>query len=164
MLVSLRDRRESAIQLLTDSFAADLLTLDQFDECVARAHGAISIAELDALIAELPAKRRFRSLFGSLKRRGAMVVPGELQVTSVFGSMVLDLREACFTTATTEMRVRVVCGNLEIIVPPGLAVDCEGSTVFANVESRAHSAAGDRPLLRIRGPVVFGNVEVKYAG
>ncbi len=53
-LVALRDRREAAIQQLADSFAADLLTMDQFDERVARAHGATTVAELDALVADLP--------------------------------------------------------------------------------------------------------------
>src|SRR6185312_12807257 len=54
-LVALRDRREAAIQQLADGFAADLLTMDQFDDRVARAHSAATVAELDALVADLPA-------------------------------------------------------------------------------------------------------------
>ncbi len=184
-LVALRDRRESAIQLLADGFAADLLTIDQFDDRVARAHAAASIAELAALVADLaplaPAKsaalvplsvdasltatrKRFRSVFGNLERHGAWVVPDRLAVTAVFGSAVLDFRDARFTAAITEVEVRVVCGNLEIIVPPQLAVDCEGSTIFGNLESHGGGAAiadPGRPILRIRGPIVFGNVEVQ---
>src|SRR6476620_9852492 len=97
-LVALRDRREAAIQRLADSFAADLLTIDQFDDRVARAHGATTVAELDALVADLPAaapakstalvplavdealstqaaKKRIFAFFGSVERHGAWVVP-----------------------------------------------------------------------------------------
>jgi hypothetical protein len=183
-LVALRDRRESAIQLLSDGFAGDLLTLEQFDERLARAHAATSIADLDALVADLlplappratalvpltvdgslsPTRKRLRSIFGNLERHGAWVVPAELSVAAVFGSAVLDLRDARFTAAVTEIDVRVVCGNLEIIVPPQLAVECESTALLGNLESHAGGAVADpdRPLVRIRGPIVLGNLEVR---
>ena len=182
-LVALRDRRESAIQQLADSFAADLLTMDQFDERVARAHGATSVAELDALVTDLPppaggkstalvpltvepsltpAPKRFRSWFGNLERHGAWVVPAELAVGAVFGNAVIDFREARFSAQTITLDARVVFGNLEVIVPPQLAVECEGSSVFGNIESHGGGAVADpeRPMLRIRGTVLFGNIEV----
>jgi hypothetical protein len=184
-LVALRDRREAAIQLLADSFAADLLTIDELDDRVARAHAAAAVAELDALVADLmplapakstalvpltvdasltPSKKRLRSIFGNLERHGAWVVPAELGVAAVFGSAVLDFREARFTAPTTDVEVRVVCGNLEIIVPPQLAVECDGSTFFGNLESHGGGSAiadPDRPILRIHGPIIFGNVEIQ---
>ena len=183
-LVALRDRREAAIQLLADGFAADLLTIDQFDDRVARAHSATTVAELDALVADLephkpaastalvpltvdaslaPPKKRLRSLFGNLERHGAWVVPDRLAVSAVFGNAVLDFREARFTAAVTELEARVVFGNLEIVVPPQLAVECDGSTLFGNLESHASGAVADpdRPLLRINGSIVFGSVEVQ---
>ena len=184
-LVALRDRREAAIQLLADSFAADLLTMDQFDERVGRAHAATTVGELDALVADLapllpakstalvplavepsltPTRKRFFSIFGNLERHGAWVVPDRLGVAAVFGNAVLDFRDARFTAQTTEVDVRVFFGNLEVIVPPQLAVECEGSTIFGNLESHGGGGAvGDpgRPLLRLRGPIILGNVEVQ---
>jgi DUF1707 SHOCT-like domain len=182
-LVALRDRRESAIQLLTDAFANDLLQIDEFDARLARAHGATRVDELDALVADLAplaperstalapltvepsltaSKRSVRTVFGNLERRGAWVVPDKLAVGATFGNAVLDFREARFSSATVEVDARVTFGNLEIIVPPQLAVECEGSTIFGNFES--HSSGGvadpDRPVLRIGGRVIFGNVEV----
>jgi len=184
-LVALRDRREAAIQLLADGFAADLLTVDDFDERLARAHAATSVAELDALVADLapaPAAgaatalrplavdtslaaqpKRLRSLFGNLERHGAWLVPAEIAVTATFGSAVLDFREARFTAPTIDVDAHVVFGNLEIIVPPQLAVECEcESVVFGNVESHGGGAVADpgRPVVRIRGTAIFGNVEV----
>jgi hypothetical protein len=62
----------------------------------------------------------------------------------------------------TELDARVLFGNLEIIVPPQLAVECEGSSVLGNVENHGTGAVSDpdRPLLRIHGLAVLGNVEV----
>ncbi len=182
-LVALRDRREAAIQQLADSFAADLLTIDQFDERVARAHGASSVAELDALVADLPppagakstalvpltvepalteAPKKFRAWFGSVERHGAWVVPAELHVSPVFGSAVIDFREARFAAQKITLHANVVCGSLEVIVPPQLAVECEGSSIFGSIESHGGGAIADpdRPLLRIVGTALFGAIEV----
>jgi hypothetical protein len=159
------------------------LTVDQFDERLARAHGATTVAELDALVSDLgaptpapstalaplrvdgslrPAAKRLLSVFGNVERRGPWVVPGQLSIAAVFGNTELDFREARFTTGTTEIHARVVFGNLEVIVPPHLAVECDGSTLFGNLESHAGGAVDpERPRLRIHGAVVFGNIEVQ---
>jgi hypothetical protein len=62
----------------------------------------------------------------------------------------------------TELDARVLFGNLEIIVPPQLAVDCEGSSFLGNIESHSSVAVPDpeRPVLRIRGSATLGNIEV----
>jgi len=185
-LVALRDRREAAIQQLADGFAADLLTMDQFDDRVARAHSAATVAELDALVADLPApspptkatalvplgvdaaleknatKKRLLSFFGSLERHGAWIVPDRISVGAVFGSTVLDFREARFSSQAVTLEVRAVFGSLEIIVPPQLAVECDGSSIFGSIESHAHAVADpDRPILRITGTALFGSIEVQ---
>ena len=183
-LVALRDRREAAIQRLADSFAADLLTLDQFDERVARAHGAATVAELDALVADLPStakstalvplavdtaldtqatRRRIVAFFGSVERRGAWIAPERISVAAVFGGSVIDFREARFAAKSVTLDVRCVFGSLEVIVPPQLAVECDGSSIFGSIESHGGSAVADpdRPVLRIVGTALFGSIEVQ---
>jgi hypothetical protein len=183
-LVALRDRREAAIQQCADGFAADLLSIEQFDERVAKLHAATTLPEIEALVADLPAttaaasstalvplsvepslspsKKRFRSWFGSVERRGAWVVPDELAVSAVFGSTVIDFREARFSAQRIVLDARVVFGSLEIIVPPQLAVEADGSSIFGSIESHGGGAVADpeRPLLHIRGSAVFGSIEV----
>jgi hypothetical protein len=186
-LVALRDRREAAIQRLADSFAGDLLTLDQFDERVARAHGALTVAELDALVADLPsstpatstalvplavdaglssraAKKRIVAFFGSVERRGAWIAPDRISVSAVFGSSVIDFREARFSSNSVTLDVRAIFGSLEVIVPPQLAVECDGSSIFGSIESHGGGAAiadPDRPVLRIVGTALFGSIDVQ---
>ena len=185
-LVALRDRREAAIQRLADGFASDLLTIEQFDERVARAHGAATVAELDALVADLPAspaatstalvplsvdaalssqaaKKRVVAFFGSVERRGAWIAPAEISVSAVFGSSVIDFREARFSSTTITLDVRAVFGSLEVIVPPQLAVECDGSSIFGSIESHGGGAVADpdRPVLRIVGTALFGSIDVQ---
>lgn len=180
-LVALRDRREAVLQILADGFAGDLLNVDELDERVALAHQATTVAELDRLVADLaevkpstalvpvavdsslvPSTKRLRTLFGNIERKGPWVVPDRLQVKAIFGNAVLDLREAKLTAQTTVIDARVRFGNLEIIVPPQLAVDCEAEAVFGNVEHHGsvdHADPG-RPILKIIGRATFGNIEV----
>ena len=184
-LIRLRDRREEVIQLLTDNFANDLLAIESFEDRVALAHQADTVAALDGLVGDLeplpptaeraplarlepdaslaggqPVKR-IAAIFSSIERRGAWAVPPVLQISSVFGNAELDFRQARFAPGVTELRVNVVFGNLEILVPPNLAVECEGTAIFASFEQAATAAADpERPLLRIVGRAVFGSVEI----
>ena len=109
-----------------------------------------------------PTPKRFRSWFGSVERRGAWVVPGELAVSSVFGSTVIDFREARFSAQRIVLDAHVVFGSLEIIVPPQLAVEADGSGIFGSIESHGGAAVADpdRPLLHVRGTAVFGSIEI----
>jgi hypothetical protein len=183
-LIALRDRRELAIQQLSDSFVADLLTVEEFEERLARAHGAATLAQLETLVADLAAlpsgaastalvplavnptlaapAKQIRSLFGNVERRGGWVVPANMRVKVTFGNVELDFRDARFTAGVTDLQAAVVFGNLELIVPPQLAVDCEASSVLGNIESHSTGAVGDpdRPLLRVRGYAVMGNIEI----
>lgn len=183
-LIAVRDGRERAIQRLSDSFVTDLLSVEEFEQRLARVHAAGSLAEIEAQLADLeplppgitskalaplsvnqalaPGTTRLRALLGNVQRNGGWVVPASLDIRVTFGNVELDFRDARYTAPVTELRANVLFGNLEVIVPPQLAVDCEGSSVLGNVENHGAGAVADpdRPLLRIRGRAVLGNIEV----
>jgi hypothetical protein len=186
-LVALRDRREQVIQLLADGFANDLVDLAEFERRTGLAHQATNVADLDALVADLvpdlarsvaskalvkletdplvesqrPERRRQLIVFGNVERHGGWIVPREQLTTSIFSSAVLDFREARLAPGVTILRVSAVFGNVEIIVPPQLAVESSGSAVFGNFEEYGGAVADpDRPILRIEGSAIFGNVEI----
>src|SRR5512142_1248917 len=54
--VALRAQRERTIQTLCDEFAADHIEVDEFERRLDVAHRALTVAELDALTADLPAR------------------------------------------------------------------------------------------------------------
>lgn len=182
-LVALRDRREQVIQRLTDAYATDLLEMSVFEDRLSRAHAAADLATLDALLADLPAPKsaaetalatrprndamvpageRVLAVFSSIERRGAWRPPRVMRVRAVLGTVELDFCDAQLDPGVTELHVRAVFGNIEITVPPQLAVTCEGAAIFGSFEHRSGSVPDpDRPLLRIVGSAVFGSVEVR---
>jgi hypothetical protein len=76
----------------------------------------------------------------------------------------LDLRQATFSDATTEIELFALFGSVKVIVPPGVRVECDVDTLAASAEAEGASgdviAAPDAPLLRIRGSAVAASVEV----
>ncbi len=175
---SLRRERALARTLLADGYADDHIDQDELDRRLERVEHATSIAELQALTAELrpvasstalvpmtgqPAQQ-LPVLFGSIERVGAWQVAARTYVRVIFGSAVLDLRQAILPSGATEIEieVNVVCGSLELIVPPGWLIDNRCGAVLAAVEQdEGHVTAEDeRRVLRVSGRVVLGSLSV----
>jgi hypothetical protein len=184
-LIALRDRREAVIARVSDCYAADILDVDELEQRLDAAHGARTLAELDAIVADLAptslamttssttslaiddpsraAQKKLRVMLGSVERRGRWTVPRHLDLRCLWGSAELDFRDASIGSGITTIDVRITMANLEIIVPPWLAVDVDVSSFAGNVEAR-HRAPPEpdptRPMLRIVGAVRFGNLEI----
>jgi hypothetical protein len=150
------------------------------------AHSAGTVAELDALVADLapaPAastalviapsmaiddptradQKRLRVIMGSVERTGAWTVPRRLDARAFWANLLLDFRDASLAPGVTTVIVSVTMANIEIVVPPGLAVDVDVSSFAGNVEARHRVAPmqdPSRPLLRFEGGVRFGNFEL----
>jgi hypothetical protein len=180
--------REQALERLSDAFAKDELGLDEFEARVDRAYLASSQAALSELLADLSAQPaaartelvaaptaalaapaaarppRILALLGNVERRGRFQVPDGYRVTSVLGNVELDLRDVVFAEGVTQIHLRAVLGNIEIVVPPNLPVECEGSGILASFAalSRMPAEGGVAgPVLRIVGSAVLGNVEIR---
>jgi hypothetical protein len=183
-MVPLGSAREATIEALSEHFAHDRLTVEEFERRVTVAHTADTVAAMEALLADLPripdrlpsaggravlppeAVRdhgRLMSVMGSATRRGRWTAPRHLEVSTVLGNVVLDFREARLPSGVVDVKIKNVLGNTEIIVPPGLAVETDGSAILGNFEHVARAPAApdsSAPLLRIHGTTVLGNVEV----
>lgn len=178
-------RREQVVARLGESFAAGTLDVDELERRLELAEGASSVAELEALVADLAssalvptashaiddparaASTRLRVMFGAAERRGAWVVPRLMHVRVWVGSATLDLREASLGPGVTTIELGVRMGRLEVIVPPWLAVELDVSSVMGAVEERHRIAANadpDRPVVRFVGSVVLGSVELVTRG
>ncbi|HEY1556359.1 MAG TPA: ATP-binding protein [Kofleriaceae bacterium] len=124
------------------------------------------------------ARRRGETIecrFGNVERNGPWTVPAELDVHVRFGNAQLDLREAILEADVTTIRVNVKFGNLELLVPPELAVEVNVDTVGANVTGRGLATRepvehgdgvyrrGEQPqpkLVRVIGRAKLGNCEI----
>lgn len=184
---SLDAAREQAVQLLSHHYAHDRLTLEQVEHRLELAYRARSVGEVDALLADLPAapreevatgerpfyqlarpdeaapSGRLLSFFAEVKRRGAWAPARLLEARVVFGSMLLDLREARLQPGVTEIDASVIFGELKVMVPPGVRVVSEGNAIFGSFDHSApewDDLAADAPTVRITGSAVFGATKV----
>jgi hypothetical protein len=188
-LIALRDRREQVIALLTDRFAQDLIDVDELDARLDRAQTALTVAELDAIVADLatpgapttalapradptivrdapdrPATKSIWCVMSGVDRRGRWLVPREMKIRCIMGGGKLDFRDADFGPGVTEVRVTAIMGGLEIIVPPNLAIDVDASAFMGGFEQRHRAPTTPDPgraMLRITGFAVMGGVDIK---
>jgi hypothetical protein len=185
-LARVHDARERAIATLSDGFANDALDVDEFERRVTLAHTSESPEEIAALTSDLPASttalakkatvalapataddgvapETVYAIFGGVDRRGTWNVPRRWRVVAAFGGAQLDLREARFPTGVIDLEVRAVFGGVQIVVPPGLAIEVHGTAImggFQDVNRAPAHPDPDAPLLRIRGLALMGGVEI----
>lgn len=95
---------------------------------------------------------RHRALFSKLVRRGAFELPARSSWRSLFGSIVLDLRQARLEGPDVELEIYNLFGTVTVLVPPGVVIDVEGGGAFASqvLEPPAFLPPPGAPRLRIR--------------
>src|SRR3954464_8611682 len=173
-LVALRDRREQVIRHLSESYADDVFDVDELERRLDLAHGARSVAELDALIADLapatastalvvaqptaiddpsrPETKKLRVIMSSVEREGRWSVPRTMHLRVLWGNAELDFRDASLGAGVTTIRLGVFMGNVEVILPPSLAIDVDVSSFAGSVTERHRvppDADPSRPVIRI---------------
>jgi Domain of unknown function (DUF1707)/Cell wall-active antibiotics response 4TMS YvqF len=184
-LAAARDARERVIAALQEHFAHDALDVDEFERRVTLAHTSEVAADIDALIADLPTlalaappapqralvpaadvrpSQATFALMSSTRRAGPWTVPRRMSVRGIMSSTVLDFREARFPPGVVDVEIRAVMSSVEIIVPPGLAVETHGSAVmgtFDEVERAPAHPDPEAPLLRVHGLALMSAVEIR---
>lgn len=188
--VALNRAKERAVDRLRAHYVRDDIDVDEYETMVDIAWAATAPAELDQLIARLPAlseaehsaisatdsaplvasagavrEHGFQiSVLGGSDRTGSWVPPQRLTTIAVMGGVGLDFREAKFGPGVTEVTILVVCGGVDVIVPPGLTVETAGFGLLGGFDSYSQTVMSDdpsAPVLRIRGLALMGGVEVK---
>ncbi len=175
------------LERLSEGFARDELSMEEFEVRVDRAHSAASLDELATLLEDLapegeaalaiasperlaarpsesaPRERLAVAILGSVERRTVGPLPARPVVLSVLGNVELDLRDIELPPGVTELHVRSVFGNVELTVPTHVCVRCRGTPIlgsFAQLQRAAADPSGQAEL-RVTGVAIFGNVEVR---
>lgn len=179
--------RERVIQVLTEAFANDQITVAELEDRLEKVYRATTAAEAEALIAglrqpppvggqgqasvrrEIMLERdrrteRIVSIFSSQSRRGIWAVPRDLDVLAVFSDTVLDLTNASLPAEIVDLHVNVLFASLKIVVPSGLRVVNRVGAFAASVESDAAldlaPMVSGSPVIRITGNATFANLEI----
>jgi hypothetical protein len=183
--------RQEAVRALSAAVASDQLPANQLESRLVLIRQAPNRATLDAIIADVlpsggytiptglaalqrdhtavapvePADMlRITTIFGSSKRAGSWTVPLAMELKVFMGELTLDLRDAVFGSDVLDIEASVTLGSLTLIVPAGAQVENESDERFSSSTHSTRSARGVSPiglLIRIRGRVLLGNIEIK---
>ena len=179
LALAVEEARERAIRVLSDGYAYDALTEDEFEWRLGQLSLTNSPAEVQALIADLPgagataisgaysgpppaASERIRALMSDVRRDGPWRLPQRLRVSAIMSSVRLDLRYATIPPGCV-IEVSAIMANVLIIVPPGLPVEFDVSPVMGSARNdswRVPAIAG-APLVRVAGSAVMAEVRVR---
>ncbi|MEE8560664.1 MAG: DUF1707 domain-containing protein [Gemmatimonadota bacterium] len=161
--VHLSESRDRVVQELSEHFAADHLEVAELERRLDRVFAVRTRAELDALLAGLPAlpvksgptaesageplpacrvepglavpkSQTVVAIMGGAGRSGAWTPPRRLNVFVLMGGADVDFREARFGEPVTEITVVAIMGGLEIIVPPGVRVESNGLAIMGGFD------------------------------
>ena len=167
--------REVVVTRLQTAVAEGRIDLDEFAQRVDAAYSAGTSADLQALLADLPAAGAqqveivgqsmaavpITTVFGDITLSGAAGVPA--RATTVFGDVRLDLRDLRTDAEVIDLEVGTVFGDVEVIVAEGVAAEISGWTVFGDrkVELAALPRLAGTPRIRVRGRTVFGDLKLR---
>jgi hypothetical protein len=99
----------------------------------------------------------------NVRKKGGWTPARHNKVMCVMGNAKFDLREALILNGETHFELMVVMGEVELIVPPGLRVECDGFAFMGEFDD-AHSenlAPPNASVIRVTGSVVLGSARIK---
>src|SRR5690348_10005988 len=72
--------------------------------------------------------------WSNIKREGEWILPRRFRVFTCMGNVELDLTRARMGEGVSEIEIRCILGNVEIIAPPDIRILCEGEGLAGNFE------------------------------
>lgn len=186
--MSLEYEREQAVQELCAHYAQDHLSTGELESRFERVYKSTSRDQLRTVLTGLPAlqrmavapaplyqvapaargtgvlppgEKRYLSVFAEVKKEGAWTPSPVIVARVLFGSMVLDLREAELPLEGITIDADVMFGECKVLLPPGVGADVDATAVMGTVNDKAQRALPGAPVIRVRGSAIFGEITVK---
>jgi hypothetical protein len=182
-VVSMDLERQKAIDLLSEHFAQDNISIEELERRIADVYRASSLPALRELTRDLPgtgtlAPRRavpapdlytpemdrIVSIMSGRKKRGVWRPARHVDLWSVMSETHLDLTDAVLAEGVTEFEVRAIMTSLKIIVPPGVRVVMQAGSLMAEITDDALDAppvGSGAPVVRITGFVFMSELKVR---
>ncbi|WP_051683985.1 DUF1707 domain-containing protein [Blastococcus sp. URHD0036] len=174
--------REAVVARLQVALAEGRIDVAEFGERAGAAHTAVTIADLAALVGDLPRAADLRgapdpaapaeivgarrpaqlsSVFGDVVLGGAVEPPRT--INAVFGDIRLDLRSLRTGADRVELRLGTVFGDVDVVVAEGVDAQLDGWTVFG--DRRTQLAPVPRvpgtPRVLVSARTVFGDLRLR---
>ena len=182
--------RSAIEHLLTDAYSDGRLTREEHDERLTKTWEAKTFGELREITTDLvPVSSRTASylvekphddrpramvdptatgagsenivaIFGTARRGEGWRLRADTHVSTVFGDAKLDLTQVVFESASPQLNVTVVMGDVVMRVPAGVRVRNEVASIFGDVKVAGLESDEGGPELVLTGVCIFGDVKV----
>lgn len=191
MRISDADRHRVA-ELLRDAAAEGRLEMDELDERLGAAYAAKTYAELVPLTLDLPAAgveaplpppqasspahrpmgqapagpspASSLALMSGVDRRGVWTVGERHTAVTLMGGVVIDLREAHFTSPETTIQAHAIMGGVDVIVNAHTRVVVNGIGIMGAFDQARDRVTAEfdanSPTVRVTGFALMGGVTV----
>ena len=184
--ISLNQARERVVENLSAYFAQDHISLEELERRLERAYKATSVADLDALTADLrygapapasqaivpaPAKpvpaftpdhERILSIMSESKRTGLWSVPQELDVVAIMSDTTLDVTHAQLPAGIIDIDMKALMATVKIILPPGVHLVSRLHAFMSSVNNELDDATPPpgAAVIRLSGWAMMAEVKV----
>ena len=169
--------RDLAIAQLRQHAAEGRLTLDEFSERVGQALGAVTRADLDAVLADLPTgsapvpakgrvRRWFVAVMSGAEARGRWRTGARVNAVALMGGCYLDFRRAVIDEPEVVVTAVALMGGVHIIVPEGVDVELTGLPIMGGKRLQIADVPvlPGSPRIVVRAFPIMGGVEVRSKG
>ena len=93
---------------------------------------------------------------------GPWTLPAENSFRTWLGHIKLDLREAQIGATDAHIDARALFGNIELLVPKGIAVEVQARTRLGRTKLQVGSGAPGAPRIVLTGGTFFGDIKVRH--
>ena len=173
--------RDATVERLSAASGEGRLTLDEFSQRMDRATSARTRAELDALVADLPAASPAAgtavaaaapggtswhvSPVGGLRVYGPWRMERQVVVISIVGGTRLDLGQAELAAPEVTLTKVSLVGGVRVRVPAGIRVEVSGFSLVGGTRVQGAPEPGPgAPTVHIRAFSLVGGVRVSRGG
>lgn len=172
--------REAVLRRLETATEEGRLELDEFAERSRQVYEAKTYAEVERLLTDLPEESRALAVanrsrtkkaapelnlspkHSKVTREGSWTVPARITVKPKHARVVLDFREAEFTSSEVEIDARLTHSVLTVILPKGGAAVDDGLDFHGGRMKNKSRGQGDGPLVRLTGGLRHSTIKVCY--
>jgi hypothetical protein len=164
-------------QLLAYAAEQGRLPLQDYEDRLTRAYAATTYDQLEELRADLPGSAvspvrggkqnpapstLLLALLSGFERRGRWNVPKKLTTFTFWGSGVLDLRYADFTSTEVDIHAVSIMSAQNILLPPEVNVEIRGRGVMGGFDRTiVGNGTPGAPTVKIHGFSLWGGVGIK---
>jgi hypothetical protein len=161
--------REHVVSLLNKAVGRGMITLDEFTTRTDTALTAVTRADLNAVLIDLPgmvnnelahARTELKNTMSTTTRKGHWVVPRELVIRNTLGTTNLDFT-AAEVPPVVDVDLDVSLGTVKLLLPAGSSVNSDAVEITAGeLKDKVQNAVGN-PHFQLKGSVRGGTVVIK---